>query len=81
MIFTESCKWIVKQVPTDGKNNSHSLNVIIICDKLLSTKTVLPFIFMKYWLVKLFKTFYRNKRVELFTHSYLGLIFLPEKNP
>jgi hypothetical protein len=47
MIFTESCKWIVKQVPTICKNNLHSLNLIILCDKILSTKTVLPLNLMK----------------------------------
>jgi len=48
MIFTESCKWIVKQVPTVCKNNLHSLNLIIIYDKILSTKIVLPLDLLKY---------------------------------
>jgi hypothetical protein len=58
MIFTESCKWIVKQVPTICKNNAHSLNVIIICDKFFCAKTILRFCIMKYCLVKDFKSFY-----------------------
>lgn len=67
MIFTESCQWIVKCVQTICKNNSHLLNVIIICNKLFSTKTVLSFFEMKYRLVKVFKSF-QNPVSGSYTH-------------